>query len=254
MNRRTRGWRWAVYITATLLLAGSAGARADSSSSVLLTLSADRDAVCAGAVHNDVHQAHLLATVTDPEGQPLAGKVVTFSANHGFVKVGPSFDPPAAITDSAGEAGTVLTSGDEIMPGTVTARCEGAESSVPMAFERVDMTFDFLDPTTGRPGRCDIADGASQEKVVAHLTWRGQPVPGHHITWQLIAWLLTNPNAFGKDETADYIGLGKPPFGSLSPSAGVTDGQGLAATVFTEGIIGDHRVMRATDVSVWVDE
>jgi hypothetical protein len=212
----------------------------DSSSSVLLTLSADRYAVCAGAVHNDVHQAHLVACVTDLEGRPLAGQVVTFSADHEFKFIGPWFDPPVAITDADGEARTVLTSGDGVVQGQLTARCEGAESTVPMDFEAVDM--DVIESDMGAGGRVD-----------AHETWHGQPVAGHYITWRMVVWLMTNPDAFGKDETADYRGLGKPPFGSLSPGGGITDDQGLTTTVYTAGTIKDHLRMWATDRSVWTE-
>jgi hypothetical protein len=241
-------------------LAGSAGLRADGTSSVLLTLSADRNAVCTGGIHNDVHQAHLVATVTDLGGQPLAGELVTFSADHQFVKIGPSFDPPVAITDADGEARTVLTSGDEIEKGKITARCEGAEGTVPMSFETPELE-DFIctDADTGARltsyeshGHKPLAlAGVSRVRVEEHETWRGEPVPGHAITWELFGWLLTNQRPWDED-TADYKGgLGQEPFGSLSPGSGATDEQGATVTFFTVGTARCPVEWQATDDSVW---
>ena len=250
MSDFPRGWRWAVYLTVTLLLAASAALHADDSPSVLLTLSTDRYAVCAGGVHNDIHQAHLLATVTDLSGQPLAGQLVYFSADHKVFHVAPSFDPPVAITDAQGEARTVLTSGDCVTSGQVTARCGGAEGAVPMSFECPEGHMDILDASTGLPVTRDPADGKSKELCVVHETWRGMPVPGHHLTWWLSAWYGTAPHAREEDKTADYRGAGEPPFGSISPIDRVSDERGITAAIKTSGTVVCIINVHAADMSV----
>jgi hypothetical protein len=223
-------------MTVTLLLAASAALRADDSPSVLLTLSTDRDAVCAGGVHSDVCQAHLVATVTDLEGQPLARQLVYFSADHKFVNVAPSFDLPVAITDAQGEARTVLTSGDYVTAGQVTARCGEAESAVTVAFEMPTGHFDFLWCDTPKPLQYGPCGGPRAIQAVFHETWRGQPVPHHELEFRFSAWLPGNTKSRDDQKNADCVyGADTPPYGSFAPIRGITDEDGVVVTWWRPG-------------------
>jgi hypothetical protein len=179
-----------------------------------------------------------VATVTGLDGRPLAGQLVHFSADHKFVKVAPSFDPPVVTTDAQGEARTVLTSGDHPTAGQVTARCGEAEGAVAVTFE---LPTGWSDDETRDPESDLLIPGSGAHcnapfREVLHLTWHGQPVRHHRVEFTYSAWLPGNTKSHDDQKNADIqYQTDCPPYGSFAPAYGVTDEDGVVVTWWRPG-------------------
>ncbi|MCO5784718.1 Ig-like domain-containing protein, partial [Citrobacter meridianamericanus] len=135
-----------------------------------------------GAIANSVAFNTVTATVTDHNGNPVAGQVVTFTTDTGVAIVTAS-----ATTNAAGIATTTVIAtlaGDHV----VTAKVNGTQTTATTTFI-ADSTTAGVDPATN-PGSSltatsgAIANSVAFNTVTATVTdHNGNPVAGQVVTF-----------------------------------------------------------------------
>ncbi|MEE4355393.1 MAG: Ig-like domain-containing protein [Desulfococcaceae bacterium] len=124
----------------------------------------------------------IIASVTDENGTPLAGKTLDFDTSLG------SLDPEdgQAVSNSQGEASVFLLTGSAEGSGTLTARYENSSDSLNFFAENketaLNLSLQLLDAASGTETGIVSADVTGQ--LVATLTdEEGLPVSGKTITF-----------------------------------------------------------------------
>jgi len=192
-----------------------------------LSISSDKTAICAGGIDSAPHQATITATLSYQSGEPVSGTMITFSLTNSHPDYPATIDPVSAATDSNGEAKATLTSSRKI---GATVKVKAKYDEVEAETEQVTM-----EKATGAwsidPQEL-IADGESQANVKLTLTYSGDSVDQHEMTWRISRiW----------DGNGTLIYQADPPsgspsgYGSLNPTNDNTDGDGITETVYTVG-------------------
>ncbi|WP_411704856.1 YrIlm family inverse autotransporter adhesin [Edaphovirga cremea] len=149
------------------------------------------------------------ATVTDAQGNPVAGQTVVFSANNGA-----AITTESVTTDASGLASTTLTS---VVAGisTVTATVNGASQSVDTTFVVNDSTATLTAGNLTVTANNALSNGSATNAVQAIVTdANGNPVVG-----QSVSFVASN----GATVTTESV---------------TTDANGLASTTLTSTTAG----------------
>ena len=239
-----------------------------------LTLSSDRTAICAGGWDDsrhayeyleketgqwkardqkpDPHIATLTATLVDQtNGQPMAGKTVTFS----WDMPGPApAESKTAVTDAQGKATMDAVSGDEVSlnnPVAVTASYAQVEEQKNLSIEPPQIVWQFKNEqgnyvewngeTFGlypsRPNLINIP-------LRVLLTFAELPVKGHKINWSL-AKIHNKAGAVVGPSNPTYA-----TYGHMSGMVSTTPIDGGATATFTRGYNVGQIVFQIDDSSV----
>jgi len=124
--------------------------------------------------------AGLVATLTDEADQPLAGKIIQFSASLGILQP----EGGEAVTDSEGKASVFLLAGSEPGAGTASASLEAVSDTVSYFMDvteaSLSLSLMLTDAATGE--EASIVTSAAPGKVIATLTDEaGEPRAGETI-------------------------------------------------------------------------
>ncbi|AST78321.1 TPA: Ig-like domain-containing protein [Citrobacter farmeri] len=220
----TTGADGSVTITLTSLVAGDATVTASingSSRSVDVTFTADAstgqiadgalERVINGALANNIATNSVKATVTDAQGNLLAGQVVNFSADNGATIAG------SGTTGSDGSVTMTLISpvaGD----ATVTASINGSSRSVSVTFVADTGTAQIADGALERVINGALADGTSTNSVKATVT----DAQGNLLAGQVVNFSADN--------------------GATIAASGTTGADGTVTMTLTSLVAGDATV------------
>jgi hypothetical protein len=124
--------------------------------------------------------AGLVATLTDEADQPVAGKIIHFSATLGILQP----ESGEAVTDSEGKASVFLLAGKEPGAGAASASLEAVSDTVSYFMDvtetSLSLSLMLTDAATGE--EASIVTSASPGKVIATLTDEaGEPRAGETI-------------------------------------------------------------------------
>lgn len=163
-----------------------------------LSISSDKTAICAGGVDSPVHQATITATLKDDDGDPVSGESIDFTLENSNGDYPASIDQSTETTDAQGEAVVTLTS----------SRLIGTTVKVSAAY--LNETKETDDITSGQPdgsfttnGDPWLADGGSVYSMTFGLSFKGQPVDGHELTWSIPQFTISPQNIISNPNT-DY--------------------------------------------------
>ncbi|HHH2712360.1 TPA: Ig-like domain-containing protein, partial [Citrobacter farmeri] len=220
----TTGADGSVTMTLTSLVAGDATVTASingSSRSVDVTFTADAstgqiadgalERVINGALANNIATNSVKATVTDAQGNLLAGQVVNFSADNGATIAG------SGTTGSDGSVTMTLTSpvaGD----ATVTASINNSSRSVSVTFTADTGTAQIADGALERVINGALADGTSTNSVKATVT----DAQGNLLAGQVVNFSADN--------------------GATIAASGTTGADGTVTMTLTSLVAGDATV------------
>ena len=211
--------------------------------SLSLTVAAKSGEICAGGVDNEAHRTLVTATVKDSDNAVVPDIPITFSLVDSHADYKASLKEDSDTTDAQGEAFTTLVSSRKIgASATIIARganLEARSSSVSMqdADEEVwSFSADELE-----------ADGEAQATVKLELKYKGLKVEGHDMDWRIERIL----NLQGQEVyTADPKTGSREGYGSLEPTSGTTDDDGVIETTYTVGTKGGTIEFAALDDTV----
>ena len=129
---------------------------------------------------SDAAPATVTATLIDEADEPVAGKVISFSATAGRILP----ESGTAVTDADGQASVFLVAGDVPAAGVVTAAFEGISDHlsyyVDVAEESLTLSLVLLDTTTGEETTV-IPTDAPANVVVTLTDENGLVVPGAEV-------------------------------------------------------------------------
>lgn len=187
----------------------------------VLTVSAQKTAICAGPVYPPNHFTFITATLTDGTN-PIAGETVSFSTDRGTLAAA------SGTTNAFGESQTDLTANEKASHGanlyqaTVTASVGGqggATASCKVEFQPtvVTLTATYAKLVTGET-----------TPLKAGVAWNGAGIYKHALNWSAAAG-----------------------FGLIQPGASTqTDADGAGTAVYESGANGGMVELQASDTSV----
>ncbi|WP_275257584.1 Ig-like domain-containing protein [Citrobacter farmeri] len=220
----TTGSDGTVTMTLTSTVAGDATVTAsinNSSRSVSVTFTADAgtaqladgalEVVDTGARADGETTNSVKATVTDAQGNLLAGQVVNFSVNNGAT---------IAASGTTGADGTVLMTLTSTVAGdaTVTASINGSSRSVSVTFIADASTAQIADGALERVINGALADGSTPNSVKATVT----DANGNILAGQSVSFSADN--------------------GATIAASGTTGSDGTVTMTLTSRVVGDSTV------------
>ena len=220
----TTGADGTVTMTLTSLVAGDATVTAsinNSSRSVSVTFTADAgtaqladgalERVINGALANGSETNSVKATVTDAQGNLLAGQVVNFSADNGAT---------IAASGTTGSDGTVLMTLTSTVAGdaTVTASINNSSRSVSVTFTADTGTAQIADGALERVINGALANNIAPNSVKATVT----DAQGNLLTGQVVNFSVNN--------------------GATIAASGTTGADGTVTMTLTSLVAGDATV------------
>ena len=220
----TTGSDGSVTMTLTSLVAGDATVTASingSSRSVNVTFTADAstaqiadgalERVINDALANNIATNSVKATVTDAQGNLLAGQVVNFSADNGAT---------IAASGTTGADGTVTMTLTSLVAGdaTVTASINNSSRSVSVTFIADASTAQIADGALERVINGALADGSTPNSVKATVT----DANGNILAGQSVSFSADN--------------------GATIAASGTTGSDGTVTMTLTSRVVGDSTV------------
>ncbi len=213
-----------------------------------LSVTTAKGSICGGAKgYSDPnpHRTKVTATLTDPDGNPIANETIGFSVTGPSVSISPSISPSSATTDSNGQAEAQLLSGDKIGTATVKATYGTTEATADVGIAAPDGVAS-IDPEEL------VADGESTATLSSTWTFDLDPVQQHDIHWRISRiWDEEDTLIYDPDNGIDNRPTDSN-FGNVSPIQMNTDPDGVAATTYTVGTSGGTIEFEASDNSLTV--
>lgn len=199
----------ATILATTGELTGTTSVEIMGYSPAALTLAADAVLLPTSGGSGSAGTTVVTVTVRDQVNQAVSGAVAAFAATLG------TMSPVTAATNAEGIATSTFTAG--AMPGqaSITAECEGLGQSVALQLATPQVTALDL-----QVGAAAIQPGAQTSLVVTVHDQFGRPMAGELVS------------LFGS-------------LGTVSPSSGLSDGNGQVAATFTAGSVPGQAALTA---------
>ncbi len=207
-----------------------------------LSISSDKAAICAGAISSPVHQTTITASFRKSNGEPLSGRTITFSVENSHSEYPASLSASTAVTNAQGNAVVTLTSSRKIGATAIVKATAGDAEAQTASISMDDAAEQWeIDPQEL------VADGESTANVRLTLSFNGEEVDGHQITWRINQIWDVDDNLIYKADPAFGSTTG---YGSVSPTSTSTNNVGVVETTYTVGTEAGTIEFAALDYTV----
>ena len=200
------------------------------------------DSIVAGGGASEV-------TATYSGSATNAGHTVAFSYRYSDAA---SFSEPVNVTTEAdGTAKFPVTLGASTGKIVVKATCEGQEKETTITVGKPEGNVNVVKPSL-------IADGQDSTNIELHLTYNGQNVSGHSISWRISHVENAQGQTVTPDENGNYnyldYGVLTEVINNGSNETNTTKSNGLSIVRYTTGTLPGTITFEATDNSVILND